>query len=236
MGSRTHSRSEPNQSWCDGGSLPYGGPTVSIPLKARTLIADDHALLRQAVRTTLEAHTDFEVVAEADDGADAIDKALKMEVDLVIVDISMPKINGIHVTRHLAAHRPQTRVLVLTMHEREDLLHQAMQAGASGYVVKSAAPKDLVEAARAALRGDVVYPGTLGSHAPGDDESDGLSERELEVLKLVAEGSTNPEIGKILSISPKTVARHRSNMLAKLGMRDRVELTRYAIRRGLIEP
>ena len=203
---------------------------MSTPVRARTLIADDHGLLRQAVRATLDAEPDFEVVAEAADGADAIELALRLDIDLAVIDVTMPKINGIAVVRQLTAHRPQMRLVVLTMHEREDLLQQALDAGAAAYVVKSAAPTDLVRAARAALRGEVMdHPGT-----PGSTES--LSDRELEVLQLVAEGHSNREIGKILSISPKTVARHRANTLSKLGMRDRVELTRYAIRRGLIQP
>jgi DNA-binding NarL/FixJ family response regulator len=217
---------------------------MSIPLKARTLIADDHGLLRQAVRSTLDAEPDFEVVAEAADGADAIELALRLDIDLAVIDITMPKVNGISVLRHLASHRPETRLLVLTMHEREDLLPQAKEAGAAAIVVMSAAPKELVKAARAALRGKVMtYPGELGSRAAQPvvseqpmESGEALSERELEVLQLVAEGHSNKEIGKVLSISPKTVARHRANTLAKLGMSDRVELTRYAIRRGLIQP
>lgn len=216
---------------------------MPTPLKARTLIADDHALLRQAARATLDAQADFEVVAEAQDGEEAVAHALRLDLDLVVADISMPKINGIDVARHVTEQRPHVRVVILTMHEREDLLYRALQAGASGYVVKSAAPAELLEAARAALRGDVfMYPGALRAKAEtylqgGEraDDPDGLSERELEVLKLVAEGRTNQEIGSVLTISPKTVARHRANMLTKLGMSDRVELTRYAIRRGLIE-
>lgn len=207
-----------------------------MALRARTLIADDHELLRRAVKTTLDAEPDFEVVAEAADGAEAIDAVLRERIDLAIVDITMPKVNGINVVREIALQRPQTRVVVLTMHEREDLLQQALEAGAAGYVVKSAAPTDLVAAARAALRGDVAtYPARLRQRA-ADPQDEGLTEREVEVLQLVAEGHTNAEIGRTLHISPKTVARHRANTLAKLGMRDRVELTRYAIRRGLIEP
>lgn len=215
---------------------------MATPLKARTLLADDHAILREAVRTTLDAQPDFEVIAQAADGAEAIALALEHEIDLVVMDISMPRVTGIDAARRIVEHRPATRIVFLTMHEREDLLFQALQAGASGYVVKSAAPADLLDAARAALRGETfLYPRDLRHLAStylaeGEDDSDGLTAREREVLKLVAEGHTNDEIGAILLISPKTVARHRANTLAKLGMSDRVELTRYAIRRGLIEP
>ena len=158
----------------------------------------------------------------------------------------MPVLNGISASRHITEQRPDTRVVMLTMHDTEDLLFDALRAGASGYVVKSAATKDLVEAARAALRGAVMlypremqrladsYLGALrdGSEVPPEP----LSGREQEVLKLVAEGHTSESIAALLQISPHTVSRHRANIFEKLGMSDRVELTRYAIRRGLVEP
>lgn len=217
---------------------------MATPLKARTLIADDHAILRQAVKATLDAQADFEVVAEAGDGAQAVELALRLDIDLAVMDISMPRMTGIDAARRILEQRPETRIVFLTMHEHEDLLSRALAAGASGYVVKSAASRDLLSAARAALRGETfLYPQDLhavaeghGSRSADGAASDELSDREREVLKLVAEGHTNEQIGAILHISPKTVARHRANTLAKLGMRDRVELTRYAIRRGLIEP
>jgi len=219
---------------------------MAIPLTARTLLADDHVLLRQAVRATLELQGDFRVVAEVGDGAEAVSVALRERVDLAIIDISMPTVTGIDVARQLRDHRPDIKVLILTMHEREDLLFEALRAGAAGYVVKSAAPADLVTAARAALRGEVyLYPEDLrplmasflaAARDGAVEMPDALSTRELGVLKLVAEGQTNKQIAEVLSISPKTVARHRESILGKLGMHDRVGLTRYAIRRGLIDP
>lgn len=219
---------------------------MTTPLKARVLVADDHALLREAVRGLLDGQPDFEVVAEADDGADAVQAALHEDVDLAVLDISMPKLTGIDAARHITEQRPGTRVIMLTMHDSEDLLFRALKAGASGYVVKSAAGKDLVEAARGALRGEVfLLPREMRALAASyltaleegaEEPPDVLSDREIEVLKLVAEGHSNEEIGEILAISARTVARHRANTLSKLGMTDRVELTRYAIRRGLVEP
>ena len=219
---------------------------MTTPLKARVLLADDHALLREAVRGLLDGQPDFEVVAEADDGAEAVQAALREDVDLAVLDISMPKVTGIDAARHITEQRPGTRVIMLTMHDSEDLLFRALKAGASGYVVKSAAGKDLVEAARGALRGEVfLLPREMCALAASylaaieegaEDPPDVLSNREIEVLKLVAEGHSNEEIGEILVISARTVARHRANTLSKLGMTDRVELTRYAIRRGLVEP
>lgn len=219
---------------------------MTTPLKARVLVADDHALLREAVRGLLDGQPDFEVVAEADDGAEAVQSALRHDVDLAVLDISMPKLTGIDAARHITEQRPGTRVIMLTMHDSEDLLFRALKAGASGYVVKSAAGKDLVEAARGALRGEVfLLPREMRALAASyldaleegaEEPPDVLSDREVEVLKLVAEGHSNEEIGEILVISARTVARHRANTLSKLGMTDRVELTRYAIRRGLVEP
>ncbi len=219
---------------------------MTVPLKARVLIADDHVLIREALAAVIDAQPDFQIVAHANDGAEAIAAALSDHIDLALLDISMPKVSGIDAARHIAEHRPDTRVVFLTMHETEDLLFRALQAGASGYVVKSAATGDLIEAARAALRGEVLlYPREMRALAESYTEAlraghelppEPLSHREREVLKLVAEGHSSDEIAAVLGISVKTVARHRANIFAKLGMSDRVELTRYAIRRGLIEP
>jgi DNA-binding NarL/FixJ family response regulator len=221
-------------------------PDMSTPLTARVLIADDHVLLREALAAVIDDQPDFDVVAQADDGAAAIELALREDIDLALLDISMPKLTGIDAARHISAHRPATRVVFLTMHEDTDLLYQALRAGASGYVVKSAGTHELIEAARAALRGRVVlYPremralakSFLAAVADGQESApDVLTDREQEVLKLVAEGHSSDQVAAILHISAKTVARHRQNIFAKLGMSDRVELTRYAIRRGLVTP
>ena len=219
---------------------------MSTPLQARVLIADDHVLLREALAAVIDGHVDFRIVAQADDGAAAVESALREDIDLALLDISMPKLTGIDAARHISAQRPGTRIVFLTMHDDEDLLYQALRAGASGYVVKSSGTLELVEACRGALRGEVVlYPrhmqvlaesflSALGNGRESAPET--LTGREQEVLKLVAEGHSSEQIAGILHISAKTVARHRQNIFAKLGMSDRVELTRYAIRRGLVAP
>jgi DNA-binding NarL/FixJ family response regulator len=218
--------------------------TAAFP--ARLLIADDHAMVRRGLRMVLDAEPDLRVVAEAGDGAEAVRLAEELELDLAILDVSMPRLTGLQATSELARRRPQLRVLMLSMHDNEQYLFEALKAGASGYVLKSAADRDLVEACRAALRGEpFLYPSAVAAlirdfldRARDGEElpRDPLTPRELEIVKLVAEAHSTAEIAELLSISPKTVERHRENLMGKLGMRDRVELTRYAIRRGLVEP
>ncbi|MGN6871049.1 MAG: response regulator [Solirubrobacteraceae bacterium] len=217
-----------------------------IPLKTRILLADDHALVRHGLRMVLEAQPDMHVVAEVGDGARAVERALQDDVDLAVLDITMPRMTGLHAARELHRRRPEVRILMLSMHENERYLYEALKAGASGYVLKSVADRDLVEAVRAAMRGEkFLYPGARTPliedflHRARQDlplREDPLTPREQEVVKLVAEGYTNKQIAEALVISEKTVERHRANILDKLGMRDRVDLTRYAIRHGLIEP
>jgi DNA-binding NarL/FixJ family response regulator len=211
----------------------------------RILLADDHAVVRRGLRLVLDAEPDLDVVAEAGDGAEAIEKALTDEVDLAILDVSMPRMTGIQAADELARRKPDLRVLMLSMHDNEQYFFEALKAGASGYVLKSAADRDLVEACRATMRGEpFLYPGAVTAlirdhleHAgEGGEAKEVLTPREVEVLKLIAEAHSSKEIAQILVISVKTVERHRANILEKLGMRDRVELTRYAIRRGLVEP
>jgi DNA-binding NarL/FixJ family response regulator len=218
---------------------------MPIPLVTRILIADDHAIVRSGLRKVLDAKPDMEVVAEAEDGAEAVEKALHEDVHLVILDVSMPRKTGIQAAAELHKRKPELRVLMLSMHDSEQFLFEALRAGASGYVLKSGADTDIVDAVRAAMRGDsFLYPSAITTlvrdyvERAGRDEDhfDILTPRELEVLKLIAEAHTSKEIAKMLWISIKTVERHRQNILDKLGMRDRVELTRYAIRRGLIQP
>jgi DNA-binding NarL/FixJ family response regulator len=216
------------------------------PLKTRIVLADDHALVRRGIRHVLDAEPDLEVVAEAGDGAEALSAALAEEVDLAIFDITMPRLTGLQAAERVTKQRPDLRVLILSMHDNEQYFFEALRAGASGYVLKSAADRDLVEACRATMRGEpFVYPGAiralvrdyLSRAARGDaTAADPLSSRELEVVKLIAEGYSGRQIAEELVLSEKTVERHRSNILEKLGLADRVELTRYAIRRGLIEP
>ena len=214
------------------------------PLKARVLLADDHAIVRHGLRLLLDDQPDLEVCAEASDGAEAMELALAEPFDLAILDVTMPRLTGIQVARQLADHRPELRVLILSMHDNEQFFFEALRAGASGYVLKSAAHSDLVAACRAALRGEpFVYPQAVAAlireyleRGPEGAPEDPLTPRESEVVKLIAEGLTSREIGATLHISEKTVERHRSNVLDKLGLRDRVGLTRYAIRRGLVDP
>jgi DNA-binding NarL/FixJ family response regulator len=218
---------------------------MPIPFPARVLVADDHPIVRQGLRLVLDAEPDLRVVAEAADGQEAVERALQDDVDLAILDISMPRKTGLQAAAELGRRRPQLRTLILSMYDNEQFLFEALKAGASGYVLKSSADDDIVEACRAALRGEpFLYPAAVDTlardllaraHERGQDY-DRLTPRELEVLKLIAEGKQTKEIAELLFISPKTVERHRANMLEKLGMHDRVELTRYAIRRGLVPP
>lgn len=213
---------------------------------ARILLADDHAMVRHGLRLVLDGEPDLRVVAEAGDGAEAVALARDTEIDLAILDVAMPRMTGLQAVGPLLAVRPDVKVLMLSMHDNEQYLFQALKAGASGYVLKSAADRDLVAACRAALRGEpFLYSSAIAAlirdfldRAREGDEipSDPLTPRELEVVKLIAEAHTNAQIAALLQISVKTVERHRGNLMAKLGMRDRVELTRYAIRRGLVEP
>jgi DNA-binding NarL/FixJ family response regulator len=217
---------------------------MPIPVVTRILIADDFPIVRSGLRKLLDAKPDFEVVAEAEDGAEAVQKALKEDVHLVILDVSMPRMTGIQAAVELHKRKPELKLIMLSMHDSEQFLFEALKAGASGYVLKSGADTDIVEACRAAMRGDsFLYPSAVATlvrdyvERGGEDKHfDVLTPRELEVLKLIAEAHTSKEIAAELFISIKTVERHRQNILDKLGMRDRVELTRYAIRRGLIQP
>ncbi|SDS68485.1 response regulator [Actinoplanes derwentensis] len=213
---------------------------------ARILLADDHALVRRGVRLILDSEPDLTVVAEASDGAEAVAQARAERPDLAILDIAMPRLTGLQAARELSRQMPDLRILILTMYDNEQYFFEALKAGASGYVLKSVADRDLVEACRAAVRGEpFLYPGAVNALirnylervADGEDPSGRtITDREEEVLKLVAEGHSSKEIADLLVISVKTVERHRSNLLQKLGLRDRLELTRYAIRAGLIEP
>jgi DNA-binding NarL/FixJ family response regulator len=216
------------------------------PLKAKILLADDHAVVREGLRMVLEAQPDLEVVAEAGDGAEAVRAALRHDIDLAVLDIAMPRMTGLHAARELARHRPEMRIVILSMHQNEHYIREALTAGASGYVAKTVADRDLVEACRAAMRGEpFLCPAATttligdflhGVRKRGPLREDPLTPREDQVVKLIAEGHTSREIAELLVISEKTVERHRANILEKLGMRDRVDLTRYAIRRGLVEP
>ena len=219
---------------------------MTIPLKTRILVADDHPVVLRGLRMVLNAQPDLEVVAEATDGDEAVDLATSEEIHMAILDISMPRMTGLQAAREITRRKRDIRVLMLSMHDNEQYLFEAIRVGASGYVLKSAVDRDLVEACRAAMRGEpFLYPGGVRAlmrdyveRARSGEVIEGemLTPRELEIVKLVAEAHTNEEIGEMLVISKKTVERHRANILEKLGMRDRVEITRYAIRRGLVQP
>jgi DNA-binding NarL/FixJ family response regulator len=210
---------------------------------ARVLIADDHAVVRSGVRLILDAQPDLRVVAEVDDGFAAVERIMAGDIDLAVLDISMPRMTGLQAARELARRGTEVQMLMLSMHDNEQYLFEALKHGASGYVHKAVADRDLIEACRAALRGEsFLYPGavaTLIREHLARGRSDGvdtlLTPREQEVLKLIAEGRSGKEIAELLVVSPKTVERHRANLLDKLGMKDRLELARYAIRTGLIE-
>ena len=217
-----------------------------VPLKTRILLADDHTVVRQGLRFILDSEPDLEVVAEASNGNEAIARALKGDIELAILDIAMPTMTGLQAARELSRRRPELKMLILSMHDDEGYLYEALRAGTSGYVLKSVADRDLVEAVRAAMRGepflyagaeralvrDYVERARAGEELPEEP----LTPREQQIVKLIAESHTNRQIAELLTISEKTVETHRSNILEKLGMRDRVELTRYAIRRGFVEP
>ncbi len=208
----------------------------------RVLVADDHGIVRSGLRMLIDRQPGMGVVAEASDGVEAVEQALAEKPDVAILDVAMPRMTGIQATQKIRAQLPGTAVLLLSMHDDERYLFDGLRAGASGYVLKRAADHDLLDAVSAAARGEsFLPPGVEESVArewtsgDADAPADPLTARELEVVKLIAEAHTNREIAKILTVSEKTVESHRANVLAKLGMSDRVELVRYAIKRGLVE-
>ncbi len=215
-------------------------------MKIRILLADDHTILRAGLRMMLNAQPDFEVVGEAQDGRQAIQEAQKLQPDVILMDITMPDMNGIEATRQIKKLLPETKVLVLTMHEHDEYVFQALRAGASGYMLKEAADTDLISALRVIQNGQFYLSPTAQSVMVGDylqrvrtgeekDSYSNLTEREREILKLVAEGYTNNQIAERLIISPKTVDTHRTHVMDKLNLHSRAELVKYAMRRGLLE-
>jgi DNA-binding NarL/FixJ family response regulator len=208
----------------------------------RVLIADDHGIVRSGLRMLIERQQDMDVVAEVGDGVEAVAAAQRERPDVAVLDVSMPRMTGIEAAREVRAHSPATRVLLLSMHDDDRYFLEGLEAGAAGYVVKRAADTDLVQALRTVAGGESFVSGDeqqalLRDWLAGDREPDDpLTPREREVVKLIAEAYTNRQIAETLHLSEKTVESHRANVLTKLGMRDRVELVRYAIRRGLVEP
>jgi DNA-binding NarL/FixJ family response regulator len=209
----------------------------------RVLIADDHGIVRSGLRMLIERQNDMQVVAEADDGIAALESTQAERPDVAVLDVSMPRMTGLQAAREIRSHVPDTRVLLLSMHDDERYFLEGLEAGAAGYVLKRAADTDLIGAVRTVAGGRTFLSDeaqrTLmdewleGGRAEPDDP---LTPRELEVVKLIAEAFTNRQIAETLKLSEKTIESHRANVFAKLGMRDRVEIVRYAIRRGLVEP
>ena len=208
------------------------------------LIADDHGIVRSGIRMLIDRQQGMHVVAEAEDGIQAVELAQATKPDVAILDVSMPRMTGLQAAREIRARVPETSVLLLSMHDDERYFFDAVDVGAAGYVLKRSADTDLIDAIQAVGRGEqfvspVTERAVIKEWLAGDREDrlqDPLTPRELDVVKLIAEAHTNKQIAQALHVSEKTVESHRANVLSKLGMRDRVELVRYAIRRGLVEP
>lgn len=213
--------------------------------KMRVMITDDHALVREGLRSLLEGEPDIEVVGEATDGEDAVNKAQEIQPDIVLMDITMPGMNGLEATTRIRENNPDIKILVLTMHQSDDYFFKFLDAGASGYFVKGGSSSELITALRAVWKGEVYIHPTMTRKLlsdymqrvrSGDDKEtyDGLTVREREILQNVAEDRSNQEIAELLMISPATVQTHRAHIMAKLGLHSRAELIKYAIRRGFI--
>lgn len=215
-------------------------------MKIRLLLVDDHLVVRSGLRMLLEGEEDVEIAGEASTALEALKAISGLQPDVVLMDIGLPDMSGIDATREIKRLRPETAIVALTIHEDEEYFFKMLEAGASGYVPKRAAPEELLTAIRAAAKNEVyLFPSLakllvrdfLAHDVPAKTEPllDGLTSREQEVLGYLAEGSTNDEIADLLGISPKTVARHRENLMSKLGLHSRTELVKYAIRKGIIK-
>lgn len=216
-------------------------------MKIRVMLVDDHAVVRVGLRMLLEGEEDIEICSEAQSASEAVVEAAKIKPDVILMDIGLPDLSGIDATREIKRVCPETAVVALTIHEDEQYFFKMLDAGASGYVPKRAAPEELLTAIRAAYAGEVyLYPSlakllvrdflTQQAGTKAEESESDLTAREREVLVLLAEGANNTEIGERLNISPKTVARHRENIMSKLNLHSRTELVKYAIRKGIIEP
>ena len=213
--------------------------------RIRVLLAEDHTIVRKGLRSLLDDETEIEVVGEAEDGQQAIELVQRVQPDVVLMDITMPVLNGLEATRQIKKLFPQVKVVVLTVHSTEEYIFQILRAGASGYVVKQAAVSELVQAIQTVYRGDSFLSPSIsrqvveeyGRRAEAiEDKYDRLTDREREVLQLIAEGRTNREIAQLLHVTVKTVEAHRAHLMDKLGLRSTAELTRYALRKGMVSP
>lgn len=210
----------------------------------RVVLADDHAMVREGLRMVLAARSDIAVIGEASDGREAVDMAERLHPDVVIMDIAMPNLNGLEATRQIAKRFPGTRIVILTMHENQQYLVQIIQAGATGCVLKRSAGTELITAVEAAARGESYFSPAIATmmvadyrrvlERPAASPADQLTQREREILQLVAEGRTNREIADLLTVSIKTVQAHRANLMEKLAAHDRTDLVKHAIRMGMI--
>jgi DNA-binding NarL/FixJ family response regulator len=208
----------------------------------RVLVADDHGIVRSGLSMLIQRQADMDVVVEAEDGLEAVERALALRPNVALLDVTMPGLTGLQAARQIRAHDEKIQVLMLSMHEDEGYFLEALDAGASGYIAKRGADNDLINAIRTVHDGRTFISSPEQQALLNQWREDGLTEpaddltpRELEVVKLIAEAYTNRQIAEALTLSEKTVESHRANLLAKLGMSDRVELVRYAIRRGLVE-
>jgi DNA-binding NarL/FixJ family response regulator len=207
----------------------------------RVVLADDHVLVRQGLRSLLEREK-FQVVAEASDGQEAIRLTQELSPDLAVIDISMPTLNGIEATRELARSCPKTKIILLTQHEEQHYVDEALQAGVRGYVLKSQAASDLVHAIQQVLRGGFyLSPGVSQAvveayRSRSEKPADPLSTRERQVLQLIAEGKTTKDVAALLGISVKTAESHRTRLMQKLDIHETASLVRYAVRRGIVQP
>lgn len=216
-------------------------------MTTRLLLVDDHAVVRSGLRMLLENERDVEIIGEASSAREAIEAATRLKPNVILMDIGLPDLSGIDATREIKKHLPDTAIVALTIHEDEEYFFKMLEVGATGYVPKRAAPEELLTAIRAAATGQVyLYPSLAkllvrdflhgGRPTPGDERtSSDLTDREQEILTYLAEGANNEEIAQSLVISPKTVARHRENIMHKLNLHSRAELVRYAIRKGIIK-
>ncbi len=216
-------------------------------MAVRLLLVDDHEVVRSGLRMLLDSEQDVQIVGEAGTAEEALQAVQELQPDVVLMDIGLPGLSGIEATARIREIRPEAAVVALTIHEDKEYFFRMLDAGASGYVPKRAAPEELLTAIRAAAKGEVyLYPSLAAllvkdylGQDPDDREArilNGLTERELEVLVHLADGASNAEIGDTLQISPKTVARHRENIMHKLNLHSRTELVKYAIRKGIIRP